>query len=134
MKSKFVKGIWIGLLDDYGFVVFDPTVRNIFTHTAENSLVSLWLQNTKSISQFDVAVTRPILRKNASRVTDFDRQRIATIYWAWKCNTSGATGHTQFAYESAQEENRHELAMLALEDEEWLVRLRAIQLGENPNQ
>lgn len=134
MKPRFVKGIWVGLLDSGQFVVFDPSIKNLFTHTLQGSLVYLWELRTKAWTQFDVSITRPILRSNSSRVTESDRQRIAAIYWSWKCQAVGAQGHTPFAYANAEGEHQHVMAMLAMEDDEWFARYRAIQLGEDPNQ
>lgn len=74
---KFYEGVWVGFLDHYGFVVFDPSS----THLYQNEMVRLWVAAEKRAVYLVTKVVREQMRDNLSKVAESDRIRIAREYW-----------------------------------------------------
>lgn len=132
-RPKFVRDVWVGYLDTHGFVVFDPSVKNVFSVENDEKIVCLWVESQKGWHHFPVNDCRRRLKGEIDAITDSDKERVATAYWYWKCKSVGAHGKSQQAYEYCVAAIDDEIKTVERETEEWLDRLQAINSGRNPN-
>lgn len=132
-KPQFVKYVWIGFMDGYGFIVFDPEIHNLYSNENGRKTICLWIREKKSWEYFDIEESRRELRANITRTTKADRDRISEEYWEWKCESAGSNGGTRLTYGSIHDSVEHAVEVVRQEDEAWLGRLGVIHQGGNPN-
>lgn len=88
--SKFVEGVWVGFLDEIGFVIFDPDIKNLYSTRTDGESVCLWVKNKPGWAYFNLEDIRPKLKANLPNVTQFARERMASFYFDWRCEVEGA--------------------------------------------
>lgn len=82
-------GVWVGLIDGFGIVVFDPDVKNLYYQNQ----VSLWVLNDKRRDYFDLSQTRENLRKNVGALSLSTRKQAIRSYWMWMSNVTTKDEH-----------------------------------------
>ncbi|MHB9102172.1 MAG: hypothetical protein ACYC2E_11725 [Sulfuricella sp.] len=84
-SPRFVEGVWVGFLDDIGFVVFDPDIKNLYSaDSTDGECICLWVKTKSGWAYFNIEDIRPKLKANLSNVTQFARELMANFYFAWK--------------------------------------------------
>lgn len=101
-NPHFFDGVWIGKITEVGFIVFDPTIHNLYD---DDDAIALWVEKTTSWRYFDEDDARAKLRENLGRITDRDRSRVTRNYWRWRCEGRGYTkeGYLRLKQEEADE-------------------------------
>lgn len=154
-KPRFIKSVWVGKLNESGFVVYDPGIQNLNLYKkvydkygnvdlnktivevlnarpGEGTIkITLWVYESKERKQFDKLLVKEELRENLNTIKEFDRHKIANAYLKWKYAVAGVKN--KYEYDEQQEYIRCALEEIKSDDEDWYGRLRLINMGEDPN-
>lgn len=87
-NAKLHDGVWVGILDEYGFVVYDPSIFNLYVEDK----ISLWIERDNRRSYFSIKDVRKKLRKNLGLISDHERQRVVKHYWIFFCGSYSKAG------------------------------------------
>ncbi|HQX06010.1 MAG TPA: hypothetical protein PKZ19_04420 [Zoogloea sp.] len=102
VNPRFFDGVWIGKITEVGFIVFDPTIHNLYD---DDDAIALWVEKCSSWRYFDEDDAKAKLRENLGRIADSDRSRVARNYWRWRCEGRGYSkeGYLRLKQEEADE-------------------------------
>lgn len=102
VTPRFFDGVWIGKITEVGFIVFDPTIHNLYD---DDDAIALWVEKCSSWRYFDEDDAKAKLRENLGRIADSDRSRVARNYWRWRCEGRGYSkeGYLRLKQEEADE-------------------------------
>ncbi len=85
-KPRFFDGVWVGKITEVGYIVFDPTIHNLYDDDDE---IALWVEKRSSWQYYNEDEVRSQLRENLGCVTNSERARVARKYWCWRCDGHG---------------------------------------------
>lgn len=121
LKLKNVRhhhdGVWIGWLPEYGHVVFDPDIKNLYVfrdddEDASDPLISLWIEKTRSYKPIEIDYARTAYFPNPKHLDNYQIRRISRKYWHWRCGM-----YSKAKFLELQEEQK--ISQLS---DEWLER------------
>lgn len=151
-KPLLINGVWVGKLNDVGFVVYDPSIQNLYDYgykrntsnfseiikgvfdayknstELELTKISLWVYEKEMRQFFNVASVKEDLLANIEVVSDFHRKKISNSYHHWVYKSFGC--QTKAEYEAARMNFDERLKEIAEDDDDWLNRLKEINARE----